>query len=501
VPPPTQRPSHPAVVLVYPRTGYDFGFGLAPPHSLLALAAYLRRQGIPNRVVIIDQRVEPGWEALLRRELAGRPLLVGISSMTGVQLKHALAVARLVRTHAPATPILFGGVHVSLLPEQSLRSEWIDLGIVGDGEVPLLALVRALDAGAADLSAIPGLAYREGGRVRVNPAAPPPDLAALPLDRFEGVDVERYVFKRAALLSGRELDLGETSRGCPRRCAYCYNTVFHAGRWRGLPAAAVIERIRHHVERYRLGSVWLRDDNFFVDVDRAAEVIDWVAGAGVGLYLPGITVQEFGRLPPATKRTLAGMKGALLRFGVESGSDAVLRAIDKGITADEVYRVNRECGALGVTPSYNFMIGFPGERREDVLATVGMMKRLRRENPRAQLNAVNLFTPYPGTALFERYRADHPGEVPARVEDWTTFHHLTVKRGRIGRAERRRYENVVEISYQLSDTFRSSLSPLLRRLHAPLRAWFALRWRLEAFAFAPEIWLMRRLKKALLKID
>jgi radical SAM superfamily enzyme YgiQ (UPF0313 family) len=494
------RQGPPAIVLVYPRTGYDFGFGLAPPHGVLALAAYLASRAVPNPVVILDQRMERDWEARLVRELASRPLLVGISSMTGVQLKHALAVARVVRAHAPGTPILFGGVHVSLLPEQSLRSEWIDLGIVGDGEEPLLALVREL-GGGGDLSRVPGLAYKDGGRVIVNPPPPPPDLSTLPLDRFAGVDVERYVFKKASLMSPRELDLGETSRGCPRRCGYCYNTVFHAGRWRGLPAAAVVERIRHHVERYRLGSVWLRDDNFFVDVDRAAEVIEYAARAGIGLYLPGITVQEFRRLPPATRRTLAGLKGALLRFGVESGSDAVLRAIDKGITTADVYAVNRDCGALGVTPSYNFMIGFPGEGRGDVLETVGMMKRLKRENPRAQLNAVNLYTPYPGTAIFERYRAAHPAEVPARIEDWTTFHHLSVKRGRISRRERRLYENVVEISYQLSDTFRSSLPAALRLLHAPLRAWFALRWRLDAFSFAPEILLLRRLKRAFLSID
>ena len=485
-------------MLVFPRTGYDFGFGLAPPHGVLALAAYLRQHAVPNRVVVIDQRVEPRWEALLRRELEARPLLVGVSTMTGVQLRHALSVARLVRAASPETPILLGGVHPSLLPHQTMASDLLALAVVGEGEVPLLALVRELSGGAGDLARVPGLAWRDGGRVVLNPPAPPPELSALPHDRLEGVDAERYVFAGAALLSGRELDLGETSRGCPRRCGYCYNTAFNGGRWRGLPAPDVIERIRRHVARYRLGSVWLRDDNFFVDVGRAAEVIDWAARQGLGLYLPGITVQEFRRLPARTREALAGMRGALLRFGVESGSDAVLRAIDKGITAAEVYEVNRECAALGLTPSYNFMIGFPEERREDVLATVAMMRRLRRENPRAQLNSVNLYTPYPGTPLYERWSAAHPEQVPGRLEDWTSFHHLTVKRGRVSRRERRFYENVVETSYQVSDTLRASLAPPLRLLHAPVRAWFGLRWRAGAFSFAPEIRVLRALERAVL---
>lgn len=496
------RKDHASVVLVYPRTGYDFGFGLAPPHGLLALEAYLRSRGVPNPVVVVDTRIGRDWERRLLAELRARPLLVGISSMTGVQLKHALAVARLVRACAPGTPVVFGGVHVSLLPEQTLAHPAIDMGIVGDGEVPLHALVAALEAGSPSaIAGVPGLVHKVTGPVVVNPRPPPLDLATLPLDRFEGVDVERYVFKRAGLHSRRELDLGETSRGCSRRCGYCYNTAFHGGRWRGLGAAATIGMIRHHVDRYRLESVWLRDDNFFVDVDRAAQVIEDVARRGIGLYLPGITVQEFRRLAPETLRTLGGMKGALLRFGVESGSDAVLRRIGKGIRADEILAVNRECARHGITPSYNFMVGFPGERPDDVLATVDLIKRLKRENPSAELNAVNLYTPYPGTPLFERYRAEHPEWVPASVEQWTTWHHLNVRRGPLSRRERRRYENVATISYLVSDTLARSLGAPLRGLYAPVRAWFAARWRLNAFAVAPEVLLVRWLKRALLSIE
>jgi radical SAM superfamily enzyme YgiQ (UPF0313 family) len=489
------------VVLLFPRTGYDFGFGLAPPHGLLALSAYLRAAAVPNRVVVIDQRVERDWRGLLLRELQARPLLVGISSMTGVQLRHALALARLVREHSPATPVVFGGVHVSLLPEQTLRCESIDMGIVGEGEEPLRALVQALnDRDDVARARIPGLAWKEGGRVVVNPRGPPPDLSALPVDRFAGIEVERYVFRRGALTSGRELDLGETSRGCFRQCAYCYNTVFNEGRWRGLDADATVAMIRRHVEAYRLESVWLRDDNFFADVDRAAKVIEGVARSGICLYLPGITIQEFKRLTPETLRALGGM-GAQLRFGVESGSEDVLRLIRKGIHPEEVHEVNRECARYGLVPSYNFMVGFPGERRADVIATVRMMKRLRRENPAAQLNAVNLYTPYPGTALFERYLAEDPAGVPSTVEEWTTFHHLNVKRGGVGRSERRLYENVVTSSYVLSDTFGRSLPHHLRLLLAPLRLWLALRWRLEAFTLAPEILLLRKLKKIFLSIE
>lgn len=174
------------------------GFGLAPPHSVLSLSSYLKAHAARHRVVVLDQRLDADWRATLVRELAAGPLLVGISSMTGVQLHHALAIARLVRAHSPATPIVFGGVHVSLLPEQSLQSALVDMAVVGEGEVPLLALVEALEALEARdprrLAAVPGLAHKVDGRIVVNPPAEPPDLSTLPADRFDGVPLERYIF-------------------------------------------------------------------------------------------------------------------------------------------------------------------------------------------------------------------------------------------------------------------------------------------------------------------
>lgn len=490
------------MVLVYPKTGYDWGIGIAPPHSILSLAAYLRSRHVPNRVVIIDQRTDPDWQMSLNNELKAGPLLVGISAMTGVQLKNALAIAGFVRRRSLKTHILFGGVHVSLLPEQSLNSELIDFGITGEGEESLLMLVNSLNAcKTAGFASIPGLIYKDGARVVKNEARTEVDMNTLPIDRFEGIDVERYLFGQFSLCSDRELDIGETSRGCRWRCAYCYNTVFHGGKWHSMSAVRTIEMIAHNVEKYNLKSIWIRDDNFFVDAERAAIVIEYIARRNIGLYLPGITIQEFDRLTTETRRNMARIKGLILRFGVESGSDAMLRFIRKGITAEMVYRVNRECRELGCVPSYNFMIGFPRERREDVYETIAMMKKLKHENPEAQLNAVNFYTPYPGTALFEIYRTDYPQNVPDSIEEWTSFHHLNVKKGDIRKSERRLYENIVEISYLISDTLYQSLSGLSLALFVPIRLWFVLRWRLNAFRFAPEILLVRKLKKIFLSID
>ena len=110
------------------------------------------------------------------------------------------------------------------------------------------------------------------------------------------------------------------------------------------------------------------------------------------------------------------------------------------------------------------MIGFPREKREDALATVNMMKKLKQENPNAQLANINNFTPYPGTALFDIYRHDYPDEVPKTIYEWTTFHHHNLKKGKVDRKEHQFYENIVTISYLISDLFYQALTKLAKIL-------------------------------------
>ena len=155
--------------------------------------------------------------------------------MTGVQLKNALNSANFIREHSPTTPIVFGGVHISLVPEQSIQCELVDFGVIGEGEETFLELVNALNENKMDIiSVIPGLIFKNGKQIVRTPKRPLIDMDTLPIDRFGLIDVDKYIFKKSSLLSDRELDLGETSRGCCWECAYCYNAAFFGRKWRSM---------------------------------------------------------------------------------------------------------------------------------------------------------------------------------------------------------------------------------------------------------------------------
>jgi len=111
---------------------------------------------------VIDQRIEPQWEAELLDELKKGPLCVGISSMTGPQLRYALAASKLVKAHSSA-PVIWGGPHPSLMPEQTLRHELIDVVVEGEGEETLPELLQALE-GKRPMGTVRGIWYKDGGR-------------------------------------------------------------------------------------------------------------------------------------------------------------------------------------------------------------------------------------------------------------------------------------------------------------------------------------------------
>ncbi len=406
------------VVLLHPEPGPKDTESQILPLGILYVAAPLVADGCD--VTGLDQRKDPQWRRTLKQAVQ-RPdtVCVGISSMTGPQIAYGLEMAAAVREFAPDIPIVWGGVHPSLLPEQTAVHPLVDIVAFGEGETVFPPLVEALAQGR-DWHQLPGLCYQDAdGSIVKNEAGSVPDLESIPRLPYEIFDVSDY--KVSALRSAPSLPL-VTSRGCKFRCAYCYIVEFFGRTWRGLSPARVIDEFKRLVNDYGAEGVFLLDDFFFQDRKRAAAILQGLIDNDihVDLYNANCRADFLFR---STDEYLQLMRDAGIKtlfVGTESGSAESLKKMLKDITLEQVLDVNRRLAKVGIKAVYSFMAGMPEESEEHVMETLSFMLRLKEENPNAMLYKVNLFVPFPGTEYFNRAKT-MGCDFPESLEGWGNY--------------------------------------------------------------------------------
>lgn len=413
------------VVLVYPETELDpdpevRSFGLIAPLSCIYAAALTVKRG--RSVQIIDQRTDIHWRDSLKnaaREADCR--MVGISSMTGPQLGWGLRASEVVRSANPDLPIVWGGVHPTLRPEETLRNPLIDICVLGEGELVLADLVDALAQGVP-LGEVEGIAYRDpgNGEIVVRERVSFIDLNDVGIPPYHLVDHSLYThtpFRR-----GERSIAVLTSRGCPFRCGYCYSVVFDNRRWRALTPENTLALFKHIVETYNTRSMVMLDDMFTVDPKRVRRICELLIEADMGLSIhnANIRIDSVCRLDEDVLAMMKQVGFTKVFIGAESGTDETLKLIQKDSRQKHLIEGNRRLAAAGIQPVYNFMAGFPGETTEQSKLTLKTMVQMHDDNPEMLTYGFSLFSPFPGTALFD-LSIKQGMKTPTRLEDWTTF--------------------------------------------------------------------------------
>ena len=405
------------VVLVYPRyvTGWQVQTRLAIPLSLLCVGTPVSLAGY--QVKIIDQRIEPHWRSILIEELAQAPVCVGVSSMTGPQLKFALEISKIAKRYGNA-PIVWGGVHPSLLPEQTLQNENIDMVVQGEGEETFLELVQALD-GKRPLRDVKGIWYKESGAVKNTGDRPFVDLNHLPPLSYDLVDLAKY----RRVMFGVPHQNFFTSRGCPCQCTFCYNTAFDRKRWRAMEPDLVVKRLKDFVTHYKVQGVIINESNFFVDMDRARRILKGIVKEDLGIVISKVNIDggTLFRLSGDDFDLLERAGCRRLPIAIESGSEKIRTLLKKPADVGRLLEINRRLKGTRIVPNFLFMIGFPTETKHDLAESVALAFQVVHENERAGVY-FNIYTPYPGTELFDT-AVKHGLQVPQRLEDWIPFNY------------------------------------------------------------------------------
>lgn len=469
----TPRRDRDEIVLVYPPTGWEDPRVVLPPLSLLTLVPPLLHEGF--RATVLDVRQDRSWrETLASRLRTGRVLAVGISSMTGPQILGGLEAARVTRDNDPGVPVVWGGVHPSLVPDSTLAHPLVDAIVAGEGDRSLVALACALRDGAP-LAGVPGVGVLDDARVpQVAPEPPRTPLDEMAIPQYDAVDLTRY---RSTLFGSPARSLPfVTSRGCPYRCTYCYNRVFDRRRWRAMSAPRARAAFEEIHARFGARDIFLLDDEFFIDIQRVRDFTAEIRSAAVPFrfHNANCRVGEVLRFSDDDLTAIGAAGFRQMFVGVESGNDEVLDRMEKDHTVADVLEANRRLAPTEVVPAYSFMAGLPFERVEQVHDTLALMERLVRENPKARILPLSLYSPFPGTPLFETCTA-MGFEAPSDLESWTRVRYDRNNFPGFTTADSQFLEDAHYLSGFLDGrTFRTTSLRL-----APLRAWLGatVRWR------------------------
>ncbi|MHA1788408.1 MAG: B12-binding domain-containing radical SAM protein [Candidatus Helarchaeota archaeon] len=400
------------ILLINPTTrNYSKGITIAAaaPLGLLSLASVLREAG--HKVMIYDHNVEnDGFKECKKFD----PEMVGITSFTGPMILDALRMSGYY--HDQGIPVVWGGIHPSLLPIQTIKNSKIDMVVVGEGEETIVDLANSIE-NHRNLENVKGLIWKEtkddGIKIRENaPRKFIEDLDSLPFPAWELIDVRKY----KNTLMGWENNASEifsiqTSRGCPFRCGFCYNTIFNNRKWRSKSADRVIEEISFLKEKFKIDKINFRDDNFVVNNKRVMDIC-----RNIYKNKLDITFAIDCRVDLLTRNMARLLKIAgcnQIYFGIESGSPRILNFIKKDITLQQAMDAVNLCKKVKIKSSTSFILGLPTEKQTDLLLTRKFIYKLMPDNL-----LVKIFVPYPGTFLYDYVIKNGLFNPPLKLEDW-----------------------------------------------------------------------------------
>lgn len=394
------------VVLFYPP--YE-GNPLGAPTCLLALAASLRDAGF--QPVIVDAAIDSDYRERIRTEIQDA-LCLGISVLTGPMIRGAIEIAKMSKRLKPQLPVIFGGWHPTLLPDETLAESYVDIVVRGQGEITLVEIARNLHE-KRPLRDVAGVSWKTDVIRTHNPDRKVEPLDTLPVPAYDMVDFDAY-----ARVCGKRQLAYATSVGCPYACNYCTDMVFYKRRFNALSAERVVREMTELATKYRIEEVALLDSNFPVDLKRAIAIASGIRESGVKFRWTFQASTDFiCRMSEEDIRLLADSGVSYMGFGTESTSESVLKLMNKRHQrVNEMYETARRAAIGNIKVTFNLIFGYPGETEDDRLTTFRTMSDIGRQFNNVHFSP-NIFTPYPGIPIWPQLR-DMGVQEPKTLRDW-----------------------------------------------------------------------------------
>ena len=466
------------VILVYPALSPTGQGHRGAPLSSLAVGSHLAAHGF--RVKIVDLRVDTHEDLEFGPDVA----YVGISAMTGYQIMSALDVCKVYRAKAPGIPLVWGGWHASLLPEETMRHPLVDIVVTGQGELTALELACAIRDGAS-LEGVAGILYKRGRDTVKTAERPLAGMDVITPINYDLVRMDQHFIHDPT--TGVKMISYLASRGCPYRCGFCAITTVYNKRFFNVPVPQVLDELTGLVKRYGVNGIYFEDDNLFINKQRTTDVLQGMLDRKLNVRWTGLArADRIIKFEPALLKLMRDSGCIRILIGAESGSQEMLDLMDKDVDLEETIRSAQMLDDSGIEGDLSFMVGLPDPHEWEVTLDFIMMLRKRLKHMHIKLF---FYTPYPGGRLYEI--AIERGFVPpADLEAWARFELHKVSTPWVTK-EMERHVNLFRFYFRYGYPNRA-----VKGLKAALAG--LSRWRLDnkAFALPVEYNLYRTLGKA-----
>lgn len=394
------------------------------PLGLLAISSLICKD---YDVKIVSERTnscKDNVPKIMEELQKGNVLCIGITMMTGYQIENALKIIRKIKEKYD-TPIVVGGYHPSILPDQTLQNKHIDIVVIGQSEITFKELVDAL-AKKRSLKGIKGIYFKEDGKIIRNARREETDINNFPPLPYDLIDIEEYV-QSSTLPKGRRMINYMSSHSCPFKCSFCVEPILYK-KWYGLSAEKVVEDIINLVKNYQIDAIEITDSNFFVDKERVRKICKLLIEKNIGVNWGSVNgrVSQLVEFDEELWDLLQKSNCQSILIGAESGSQKILDLINKQSSVEAIITLANITKKYNITLVYSFMTGFPikAQLEKDknrflmrelnkTLDLIGELIKIKDDN----FIFLFVYVPYPGNELFN-LAVKCGFKQPQKLEEW-----------------------------------------------------------------------------------
>jgi radical SAM superfamily enzyme YgiQ (UPF0313 family) len=347
---------------------------VAPDIGLGYLATWLRKDG--HEVAILDSNnIKLDFAALIRKISTLQPDLVGIKLFTQ-DLGSVKKTLRLLKEHNESIVTVVGGAHPSALPEHTLRTlNDVDYAFKGEAEIGFPKLLQFL-AGKCGLDEVPGLVWRDGEGVRVNCQLFVDNLDDLGMPAWDLLDPREYSDTAETFRKAFPAAPISITRGCPFPCTYCAGSTISGKPIRTRSTENVLAEMQFLMDNYGVREFNIADDNFTHNRQVVEAFCRGIIDRGWNIHWSGSTGIRLDSLDENLLGLMRRSGCYSFYVGIESGSQRILDMMKKRLNLDQIRKGVEMISKSGILVSGFFIIGYPGETRDDILKTIGFARSL-----------------------------------------------------------------------------------------------------------------------------